>query len=156
LEFAAQHIAIQQVAVTVHLANHREVTKEVLRTDSSPVGSACIQAGSSVIDLIARRLHDKLRLMKSTPTRCKSEFPIIISRGSVRVRIYRIVNRGRNIFTVAYRRTDGKRVRTTRSSLGAAKIKAERVATSIADGEIQALTLSNTDHALGTAQTAWA
>ena len=86
--------------------------------------------------------------MKSTLTRRKSEFPIIVSRGSARVRVYRVVNRGRNIFTVAYRGTDGKRVRTTRSSLGAAKMEAERVATSIANGEIKALSLSNTDRAI--------
>ena len=120
----------------------------MLRTDSSPVGPATIHAASSVIALIARRLHDKLRPMKSTPARRKPEFPIIISRGSVRVRIYRVVNRGRNIFTVAYRGTDGKRVRTTRSSLDTAKMEAERIATSIANGEIQALTLSNTDRAI--------
>jgi hypothetical protein len=45
-----------------------------------------------VIALIARRLHDKLRPMKSTLARRKPEFPIIISRGSVRVRIYRVTN----------------------------------------------------------------
>jgi hypothetical protein len=67
--------------------------------------------------------------MKSILTRRKSEFPIIVSRGSVRVKIYRVVNRGENIFTVAYRGTDGKRIRTTRSSLDAAKLEAERIAT---------------------------
>ena len=101
-----------------------------------------------MIALIARRLHDKLRPMKSTPARRKPEFPIIISRGSVRVRIYRVTNRGQHIFTVAYRGTDGKRVRMTRALLGAAKMEAERIATSIANGEIQALTLSNTDRAI--------
>ncbi len=101
-----------------------------------------------MIALIARRLHDKLRPMKSSPALRKPEFPLIISRGSVRVRIYRVINRGRNIFTLAYRGTDGRRVRTTRSSLGAAKIEAERIATLIANGEIQSLTLSNTDRTI--------
>ena len=85
--------------------------------------------------------------MKRAISLRKSEFPITISRGSVHLQIYRIINRGQNIFTAAYRGADGKRGRTNRSSLPVARSEAERIATLIANGEICAFTLSNTDRA---------
>ena len=80
--------------------------------------------------------------------RTKSEFPITITRGSVRVKIYRIMNRGRMMFTVAYRGPNGKRMRSTLSVLSAAKSEAERIATRIMNGESAALELSNTDRSI--------
>ncbi len=80
--------------------------------------------------------------------RTKSEFPITITRGSVRVKIYRILNRGRAMFTVAYRGANGKRMRSTLSVLSAAKSEAERIATRIMNGESAALELSNTDRSI--------
>ena len=74
----------------------------------------------------------------------KRQFPIVVKRGNVRVKVYLTPSNGCDAFTVAYY-FGGKRVRKTFADLGVAKFEAETVANRISAGELNVLTLTSED-----------
>ncbi len=72
------------------------------------------------------------------------KFPLIVRRGSAAVRILEYDNKGSRHFMISWN-TGGGRRRESRSSLDAAKRRAEEVATSILNGTTAALELTGVD-----------
>ncbi len=80
--------------------------------------------------------------------RTSPEFPLDVQRGSVTVRIYRIKNRGRVLFTVSHRGPSGSRTRQNFADLEVAKTEAGKIATRILNGQTEVLKMSNSDQAI--------
>ena len=74
----------------------------------------------------------------------KRKFPIIVKRGSVRVKIYFTPSNGCDAYTIAYY-FGGKRVRKTLADLKRAEWEAETIANRICAGELNVLTLTSED-----------
>lgn len=74
-----------------------------------------------------------------------STWPQIIRQGNVSVKIYRSLNRGRTIYTIAFIGTDGHRNRRSFSDFEQAKIEASRIAIDLHNGQFELLQLSPTD-----------
>ena len=71
-------------------------------------------------------------------------FPMLIRRGSATVRIHDYDNNGSSHFMITWN-VGAERKRESRSALGAAKARAEEIATSILNGRTAALELTGTD-----------
>ena len=74
----------------------------------------------------------------------KRKFPIVVKRGSVRVKIYFTPSNGCDAYTIAYY-FGGKRVRKTLADLKRAELEAETIADRICAGELNVLTLTSED-----------
>ena len=74
----------------------------------------------------------------------RRQFPIIVKRGNVRVKIYSTPSSGFDNYTVAYY-FGGKRVRKTFADLDKARLEAETVADRICAGELNVLSLTSAD-----------
>ncbi|MEP6667845.1 MAG: tyrosine-type recombinase/integrase [Chthoniobacter sp.] len=74
-----------------------------------------------------------------------AEWPVEIKVGSVTAKIYRSVARGRELFTVAYRDTNNRRVKKSFADFGSAKLEAQGAATKIQNGQIDVLELTSED-----------
>ena len=74
----------------------------------------------------------------------KRTFPIVVKRGSVRVKIYFTPSNGCDAYTIAYY-FGGKRVRKTFADLKRAELEAETIANRICAGELNVLTLTSKD-----------
>lgn len=94
--------------------------------------------------MIARRLHDKLGLVKAKP----KTWPLVIRQGNVSVKIYQGRNRGKLLYTIAYIGTDGHRSRKSFADLEQAKSEASRIAIELHNGEFELLQLSHMDAAI--------
>jgi integrase len=81
--------------------------------------------------------------MKSAPAKAP-EWPKIIRNGSVLVKIYRVENKGRESFTLSYHAA-GKRILKMFASLDEAVAEGKAKATTLANGELDALHLSAQD-----------
>jgi hypothetical protein len=77
-------------------------------------------------------------------TNCGSKFPHIIKAGNAVVKIYRGKARGYDLFTVVHYR-DGVRRRHTFGKYANARSHAQEVATQIARGQLNVLSLTNSD-----------
>ena len=84
-------------------------------------------------------LHMTIRRSK------KEEFPLTVKRGFATVIIYKTVNRGKPLYTLAYPSPEGKRVRVNFSDLAEAKREAEARVSLLAQGEVEALKLTGAD-----------
>lgn len=73
-----------------------------------------------------------------------AKFPIKVKRGSVEVRVYKTPTRGFDAFTLCYY-VDGKRRRRLLANLDEARDEANRVATELTQGDLQAVTLTNAE-----------
>ena len=74
----------------------------------------------------------------------KRKFPIVVKRGSVRVKIYFTPSNGCDAYTITYY-FGGKRVRKTFADLKRAEFEAETIANRICAGELNVLTLTSED-----------
>jgi len=84
----------------------------------------------------------------------KPEWPAEVKVGSVTAKIYRSVTRRRELFTVAYRDTNNRRVKKSFADFAAAKLEAQAAAIKIQNGQIDVLELTSDDrvayqHAIG-------
>ena len=82
--------------------------------------------------------------MKTTRT---PRFPLIIKNGSASVKIYRQLNRGKELFTLAYIGANGRQ-RENYMDLEKAKREAHARAVSLAQGDLEALRLTGRDKQL--------
>ena len=81
--------------------------------------------------------------MKKAPAKAP-EWPKIIRNGSVAVKIYRVENKGRESFTLSYHAA-GKRVLKMYASLDEAVTEGKAKASTLANGELDALHMSSQD-----------
>ena len=81
--------------------------------------------------------------MKKAPAKAP-EWPKIIRNGSVAVKIYRVENKGRESFTLSYHAA-GKRVLKMFASLDEAVTEGKAKASTLANGELDALHMSSQD-----------
>src|SRR5262245_7621484 len=76
--------------------------------------------------------------------RAQEQFPMTIKKGHAIVRIYRVKDRDRHNYTVAYSKPSG-RVRKTFADFELAKREANKVAQSLAVGDVEALKLTGAE-----------
>lgn len=74
-------------------------------------------------------------------------FPLIIKKGHASVKIYRVENRGKKMFTVSYRSPAGRQRRMF-ADLEAARREANTVAANLAGGDLEALKLTGRERQL--------
>lgn len=77
----------------------------------------------------------------------KSEFPVVITKGHASVKIYRTENRGKAMFTLAYRSPAGRQRRMF-ADLENARREANTVAANLAGGDLEALKLTGRERQL--------
>jgi len=75
----------------------------------------------------------------------QSEFPVRITKGHAVVNVYRVRNRDKANYTVAYQSGTGGRQRKTFADLETAKREAHNIAAKLADGDLQALKLTGAE-----------
>jgi integrase len=80
-------------------------------------------------------------MKQTTLKRAREQFPIAIKKGHATVKIYRVKDRDRFNYTVAYSKASG-RVKKTFANLAVAKREADKVAHSLAVGDVEALKLT--------------
>jgi len=80
---------------------------------------------------------------KAAPRNPKRSIEVKV--GNTVIKIYRSLTRGRELFTVAYRGLDHQRVKRSFADLHAAKLEAQLIATTIHNGELDVLKLTNAD-----------
>lgn len=83
--------------------------------------------------------------MKRTLTSRNSKRSTEVKVGNVAVKVYRSETRGRELFTVAYRGTNHQRMKKSFANFAEARLEAQRIATSIHNGELEVLKLTNAD-----------
>jgi integrase len=81
----------------------------------------------------------------SRPTTRQKQGPILVKSGNVTVKIYPVKNRGRDLYTLTYRATNGDLVRRQFADLAKAKIEGEIAATKIQNGHVHVLELVDRD-----------
>jgi integrase len=83
-------------------------------------------------------------MKESTLKRAQDRFPITVKKGHATVKIYRIKDRDRFNYTVAYNKPTG-RVKKTFADLAPAKSEAKKVVQSLAVGDLEALKLTGAE-----------
>ena len=83
--------------------------------------------------------------VKRTSKSPKATPPTEVKIGNVVMKIYRSLTRGRELFTLVYRGTNHQRVKKSFADLNEAKLEAQRIATSIHNGELEVIKLTNAD-----------